>query len=197
MCSSRTQITRRVALTILVVWFVPIDSVPASAVLEEVVVEGIRHCGSWPIDHERMAVCEFAVLKPRVLPNILEMRPRLLSHCLSCNGTVCTRRSFQTHQQLEARLCQRVFWTPIRIPGSMSVSGNVEPVAVSIGFTISTKGRAENIEIRSLEGKVTQGSVLQLIQRGAARTRFEPLVIEEVAYEIVGLIDTFVLGDVF
>ncbi len=44
---------------------------------------------------------------------------------------------------------------------------------------------------------MTEHSVLQLIQRGAARTRFEPLVIEEVAYEIVGLIDTFVLGDVF
>ncbi len=79
----------------------------------------------------------------------------------------------------------------------MSVSGNVKPVAVSIGFTISTEGRAENIECRSLEGKMTQRSVLRLIQQGAARTRFEPLVIEEVAYEIVGLIDTFVLGDVF
>ncbi len=79
----------------------------------------------------------------------------------------------------------------------MSVSGNVKPVAVSITYTISPEGRAENIKIRSLEGKMTQRSILQLVQQGAARTRFEPLVIEETAYEIVGLIDSFELGDVY
>ena len=197
MCSQRNSLTLRAVLTIAALWLVHLDSMAASAVLEEVVVEGTRHCGSWPINHEGMAVCEFAVLKPQVLPKILEVRPRLLSHCLSCSGTVCTPRSFRTAQQVEARLCQRVFWTPIRIPGSMNYRGNDKPVGVSITYTISVTGRPENIQIRSLEGKMTQRSILQLIQQGAARTRFEPLVIEGAAYEIVDLVDSFVLGDVF
>lgn len=191
MCSQRNPTA---GLLIVTLWLVAFNSFAASVVLEEVVVEGTRHCGTWPIKHESMATCEFAVLKPHVLPKILEMRPRLFSQCLSCSGTVCTPRHFLTEQQLEARLCQRLFWTPVRISGSMNATGNTKPVGVSITYTISPAGRPENIEIRSLEGEMTQRAVLQLIRQGAARTRFEPLVIEETAYEIVGLVDSFVLG---
>ena len=197
MCGQRNSLTLRAVVTIVALWSVHLDSVAASAVLEEVVVEGTRHCGSWPIDHERMSVCEFAVLKPKVLPKILEVRPRLYSHCLSCSGTVCTPRSFRTDQQTEARLCQRVFWTPTRIADSMNFSRNNKPVGVSITYTISTAGRPENIQIRSLEGKMARRAVLQLIEQGAARTRFEPLIIDGTAYEIVDLVDSFVLGDIY
>ena len=187
----------RAALISLALWWLPFNSFPAVPVLEEVVVEGTRHCGIWPIDHERMAVCEFAVLKPQIMPKILELRPRLFADCLSCSGTACTARRFRTDQQTEARLCQRVFWTPSRIPKSMRYSGNVERMAVSISYAISISGRPENIQIRLLESKMTQRTVLQLIQEGAVQTRFEPLVVDGTAYEIVELVDSFVLGEAY
>lgn len=79
----------------------------------------------------------------------------------------------------------------------MNFSRNNKPVGVSITYTISTAGRPENIQIRSLEGKMARRAVLQLIEQGAARTRFEPLIIDGTAYEIVDLVDSFVLGDIY
>ena len=44
----------------------------------------------------------------------------------------------------------------------------------------------------SFDRDIEEAELLQLIADGAARTRFEPLVVAEVAYELVGLRDTFI-----
>ncbi len=51
-------------------------------------------------------------------------------------------------------------------------------------------GRVKGIELISFDGEIGQEELMQLIADGAARTRFEPKVVAEVAYELVSLRDT-------
>ncbi len=66
---------------------------------------------------------------------------------------------------------------------------------VSFTFKISTEGKVEDIELVSFEGDITEAELLELIKDGAIKTRFEPLLIADMAYEIVGLRDEYVLDD--
>ena len=68
-------------------------------------------------------------------------------------------------------------------------------MSVSFTFGISTAGRVQAIEIVSFESEITQDRVLKLIERGATRTRFEPLAIADIAYEVVGLKGAFILDE--
>ncbi len=95
----------------------------------------------------------------------------------------------------EEILCKRLFWTPTRISRSMIYGGRISPMRVSFTFKISTKGKVEDIEVVSFEGDIAEAELLQLIRDGAMKTRFEPLVIADMAYEIVGLRDAFILDD--
>jgi len=96
---------------------------------------------------------------------------------------------------LEKLLCKRLFWTPTRISSPPLYGQRVSPMRVSFTYKISTKGKVEDIEVVSFEGDIAEAELLQLIRGGAKRTRFEPLVIADMAYEIVGLRDAFVLDD--
>jgi hypothetical protein len=66
------------------------------------------------------------------------------------------------------------------------------PLRVSYTFKISIDGRVEDIELISFDSDIVEEELLQLIVDGAARTRFEPIVVVEVAYELVGLRDTVI-----
>lgn len=77
----------------------------------------------------------------------------------------------------------------------MIVGGSSGPLRVSFTFKLSIDGRVEDIELVSFETDIGEEELLQLIEEGATRTRFEPVVVADVAYEIVGLRDAFVLND--
>ncbi len=176
-------------------------------VIEEVVVVGPSRCGSWPIEHESLRGCEFAELKKEDLSSVLDLRPKLFSYCLTCQGNQCTINEWPEDRTRENLLCKRLFWTPTRISAFTNpvarYSSMVEyerklaatrdsPLRVSYTFKISIDGRVKDIELISFDGDIEEAELLQLIADGAARTRFEPLVVAEVAYELVGLRDTFI-----
>jgi len=71
----------------------------------------------------------------------------------------------------------------------------MRPMKVSFTFKISTEGKVEDIELVSFEGDITEAKLVRLIKDGARKTRFEPLVIADMAYEIVGLRDEFASVD--
>ena len=96
---------------------------------------------------------------------------------------------------LEELLCKRLFLTPTRISRSDFFGQFISPMRVSFTFRISTKGKVEDIEVVSFEGDIAESELLQLIRDGAMKTRFEPLVIADMAYEIVGVRNAFVLDD--
>ena len=59
-------------------------------------------------------------------------------------------------------------------------------------FNIATDGRVKGIELISFDGDIGQEELMQLIADRAAKTRFEPIVVAEVAYELVSLRDTII-----
>lgn len=176
-------------------------------VVEELVVVGVGRCGSWPIQHQSLKGCEFAELEKKNLPMVLDMRPKLFSDCLVCEGNQCAAKAWPDDQIKEKLLCKRLFWTPTRVSTFMnpvSRYGSIveyerkfgathnSPWRVSYTFNISTEGRVEDIELISFDGDFEEEKLLQLIEDGAARTRFEPIVVAEVAYELVDLRDTII-----
>jgi hypothetical protein len=183
-------------------------------VIEEIVVKGVHWCGSWPIQHTRLIGCDYVELDKKDLAIVLDLRPKLFSACLSCQGSRCITNVWPEGQTTQKLLCKTLFWTPTRVARFLNVgehsSSNFggdnkertrsltvysSPLRVSFTFTISTKGRVEDIEVDSFEGDITEEELLQLIERGATKTRYEPVVIEDMAYEIVGLKDAFKLDD--
>ena len=167
-------------------------AIDANEVIEELVVIGVGRCGTWPIAHQSLKGCEFAELEMDDLPKVLDLRPKLFSDCLICQGNQCTTKAWPEDQITEQLLCKRLFWTPTRVSKPIKPLGRYSPLRASYTFNISTDGRVKGIELISFDGDIGQEELMQLIADGAARTRFEPIVVAEVAYELVGLRDTII-----
>jgi hypothetical protein len=171
------------------------DALRNDEVIEEVVVRTVNRCGSWPIQHQSLRSCEYAVLKKENLGAVLNLRRELFEACLICQGNRCVGKVWSDDRVRERILCKRLFLTPARIIKSVISGQRTSPIRVSFTFKISTKGRIEDVEVVSFEGDIAEAELLQLIRDGAARARFEPVVIADLTYEIVGIRDAFVLDD--
>ncbi len=110
-------------------------------------------------------------------------------------GNRCTGKVWPADRIKEKVLYRRIYWTPTRVSRSLILGGPINPMRVGFTFKISTEGKVEDIELVSLKGDITEAGLLKLINDGAKRTRFEPLVIAEKAYEIVGVRDEYILDD--
>ena len=73
--------------------------------------------------------------------------------------------------------------------------GHSSPLSVSARYTISTAGTVKDIEIVTFDGNITEENLLELLEREAGKTRFEPVVIGETAYEITGIRASWDLHD--
>ena len=162
-------------------------------VIEEVVVTGEHLCGAWPIAHQFLIGCEYAELMKVDLEMVLNLRPKLFETCLNCQRNRCIAKVWRQDRIKEKLLCKRLFRTPTRVSRAMIYGGLTSPMRVSFTFKISTEGKVEDIELVSFEGDITEAELLELIKDGAKKTRFEPLVISDMAYEIVRLRDEYVL----
>ena len=164
-------------------------------VIEEVVIAGEHRCGIWPIGHQGLMDCEYAELKKEDLQMVMDLRQKFFETCLNCQGDQCVGKVWQADRIMEKTLCKRLFWTPTRVSRSLISGGPTNPMRVSFTFKISTEGKVEGIELVSFEGDISEAEIMKLIKGGATKTRFEPLVIADKTYEIVGLRDGYVSGD--
>ena len=176
--------------------------------IEEIIVKGVNWCGSWPIQHRGLIGCGYAELEQKDLAMVLDLRPKLFTTCLSCQGSRCITKLWPEGKTTEKLLCKRLFWTPTRVakfmivdehsrvPRFMIADEHSSPLSVSFNFTISTTGRVEDVEVIWFEGDIVEEELLELIEDGASKTRFEPVVVEDVAYAIVGLRGAYVLDDI-
>jgi len=158
----------------------------------ELIVLGAGRCGSWPIGHRELENCEFAELEKDDLPKVLELRRTFFSVCLSCNGNQCALEAWPRDRISEQLFCKRVYWTPTHVPRFISTDKETGPLRVTYIFTISVDGSVKDIEIGSFEGDVEEQEMLDLIVSGASKTRFEPLTLDDVAYELVGLQESII-----
>ncbi len=163
--------------------------------IDEIVVVGTNRCGSWPIEHYGLKGCEYVELRKEDLPVLLRSRQELFSDCLKCLGSRCTMKAWPEDKTTEELLCKRLFRTPTRIPRLMKPDALFLPFSVSFTFSISVKGKVEDIKLVSFDGDIDEEELLRLIEDGAARTRFEPIVVADVAYQLIGLRDKLILDD--
>ncbi len=163
--------------------------------IDEIVVVGVNRCGSWPIEHYRLKGCEYVELRKEDLPVLLRSRQEFFSDCLKCLGGRCTMKAWPKDKTTEELLCKRLFRTPTRVPRFMKPDALFSPFSVSFTFSISVKGKVEDIELVSFDGDIEEEELLRLIEDGAARTRFEPIVVADVTYQLVGLRDKLILDD--
>ena len=162
--------------------------------LEEVVAIGVSACGSWPVRHSDIVTYEYAELSRETLPRIRELRTKLLDNCLNCATDICRPEIHPSHSILEARLCQRVFWTPRRVGKIAAPIEDTEPLQVDFAYAISRRGRVDDIVVLDFEGNWSKSGVLNLLRQAAADVRYEPLIIDGTRRRIEGLNGVYVLG---
>ena len=156
-------------------------------VIDEIVVKGANTCGSWPIPHRASLGCAYVELEREDLDRALEMRSELLATCLNCQGNQCSAIAWSQDNSLERMICKRIFWTPTRVSKFAYKVERSRPLSVSARYTISTAGTVKDIEIVTFDGSISEKNLLKLLERGAGRTRFAPVVIDDTAYEITGI----------
>jgi len=163
------------------------SAMQSGEVIDEIVVTGANTCGFWPIPHRAVLGCAYVELKREDLDRVLEWRSELLSTCLNCQGNQCSAIAWPQDNSLERMVCKRIFWTPTRVSKLAYKVERSRPLSVSARYTISTAGTVKDIEIVMFDGNITEKNLLELLERGAGRTRFEPVVIDDTAYEITAI----------
>ena len=166
--------------------------------VEEVTVQAVAQCGSWPIAHIDIVGCEYAELKPEMLQGIRKNRAAYLTRCMRCENGTCVPRAWSRDQLTARNLCKRLFVTPIKV-SSRSGGSSVSDASLFVRFSyvISRRGRVEDIHMDLLDSDLTDSQVYKLIENGARQVRFEPLKVEGQTVLIVGLQDGYMLTGTF
>jgi len=162
--------------------------------VEEVTVHAVAQCGSWPIAHIDIVGCEYAELKPEMLQSIRRNRAAYLTRCMHCENGTCVAKTWSRDQLTARNLCKRLFVTPIKVPsrsGRSSVSD--ASLFVRFSYSISSRGRVEDIRVDLLDSDLTESQVYKMIENGARQVRFEPLKVNGQALSIAGLRDGYTL----
>lgn len=166
--------------------------------VEEVRVSAVAQCGSWPIAHVDIVGCEYAELKAEVLKGIRKHRTDYLSRCLKCNDGTCLLKTWSRDQMTARNLCKRLYITPIKVPSRSSSTNNSEAsLLVRFSYSITRRGRVEDIHLDLLDTDLTESQVFKMIESGARQVRFEPLKVHGQTLSIVGLRDGYTLTGTF
>ena len=165
---------------------------------EEVRVSAVGQCGSWPIAHADIVGCEYAELKPEMLRSIREHRADYLARCLRCKDGACVPKTWSREEMTARNLCKRLFMTPIKVPswsGGLKVAN--ESLLVRFSYSISRRGRVEDIHLRLHDSGMTESQVIKMIENGAQEVRFEPLRFKRQVLSIVNLTEGYTLTGTF
>ena len=166
--------------------------------VEEVRVSAVAQCGSWPIAHVDIVGCEYAELKTEVLKSIRKHRADYLTRCLRCKDGTCTLNTWSRDQMTARNLCKRLYITPIKVPSRSSGTNNSEAsLLVRFSYSITRRGRVEDIHLDLLDSDLTESHVFKMIESGARQVRFEPLKVHGQTLSIVGLRDGYTLTGTF
>ena len=166
--------------------------------VEEVRVSAVAQCGSWPIAHVDIVGCEYAELKTEVLKDIRKHRADYLTRCLQCMDGTCALKTWSRDQMTARNLCKRLYITPIKVPSRSDRTDVSEAsLLVRFSFSITHRGRVDDIHLDLLDSDLTESQVFKMIKRGARQVRFEPLKVDGQALSIEGLRDGYTLTGTF
>ena len=134
--------------------------------------------------------CPVSVIKKNQIKTIVERRQTTFKHCLACEGEQCVFKEWPAEGKDFADACKLLFCTPTKMPRKMFVSDDTaKEGGVFFTYGINKKGRVDFVEVTELRGELTEESALELIRDFFERRRYEPIVIDGKAYELVDLKD--------
>ena len=139
--------------------------------------------------------CENMVaMNEDILNAVRKHRDSAFNTCLSCKGASCSFREFNESKTLA--VCKRLFCTPIFISPGFETPADTPSGKSSFtySYNISKEGSLENIEIISVEGVFNKKDAKKFIKARMRKTKFEPVVFKNKAYEIVNLTSNMVLN---
>ena len=166
--------------------------------VEVVRVSAVAQCGSWPIAHVDIVGCEYAELKTEVLKGIRKHRVDYLTRCLQCKDGTCAPKTWSRDQMTARNLCKRLYITPIKVPSRDSrTSDSGASLLVRFSYSITHRGRIEDIHLDLLDSDLPETQVLNMIENGAQQVRFEPLKVNGQTLSIEGLRDAYTLTGTF
>ena len=127
------------------------------------------------------------------IAKLLQVRDRANKHCLSCRGPQCLMKQWPDKQSEGRRLCESLYCIPKSFPRAVTSeqSGWAAHVA-EVHFKVDQEGRGKLQEYVAL----TEADRIKPYKREIERTtrgflhstRFEPLVVDGEAKEIVNLV---------
>ena len=129
-----------------------------------------------------------------ILIAVRKHRDSAFNTCLSCTGSSCSFREFNDSKTLA--VCKRLFCTPTFVSPGFETPADTPSGKSSFTYSygISEKGSLENIEIKSVEGVFNKKDAKKFIKARTRKTKYEPIIFENKAYELVNLTSSMALN---
>ncbi len=122
---------------------------------------------------------------------MMKMREKAIKYCLRCAADKCLVREWPEERRDEFALCKRLFTTPRKpIAGLLddaSIDATTKSFRAAFDFKINKKGRGELVDIRHLDGDMSNQEARKVISRALYRVKYEPLKVDGVLVEITNL----------
>jgi hypothetical protein len=128
---------------------------------------------------------------PKALSQLNEMRSRAFNHCLSCVDDSCNLKSWNEANRKNTLICKRLFCSATYQSKQVNKSawrklpegyGNL-----LFSFSINKQGLVDAHKITYLDGTMKRESVEIFLEKLLTGHKFEPIVIDNQAYELKDL----------
>ncbi len=189
-------------------WFLDVVVV-GEEIIEEVAVKASLDCGPWPITHHlaRPLSCEFATIQKDRVDELIIGRTRYLDNCLRCSPKACFPIDRSEMTSYEFFSCRTLFLAPVSLKSFIvreqsaestvvkrAVKDSSASLSVRFSYSISAKGRVEDLVVLDLDSDMSASRVTRMIKRGAKLVKYEPLTLDGTAIPIQGVIGRIVLN---
>ena len=135
-------------------------------------------------------VCPRGIIAKDVQKVLQERRESTFKHCLSCQGNRCELKDWPADENSQklGQMCKTFFCTAIKMPMS-TFAPQMRDMSGSTYFTyeINEKGRAENFNVTSVSGELSDEDALEWAQSLFKRRKYEPVKIGDQTYVITNL----------
>lgn len=132
--------------------------------------------------------CPDGLIPPNKVGEFRQLREKYFAACLDCSGSQCEFKEFTTAESMFARQCPVLFCTPVKINRAALLPEDAwYEGTFHFSYRIDTSGRMQDFTVTSIEGKMPQKKVLELLRNTYKPRRFEPVEISGKRYAIGNL----------
>jgi len=124
-----------------------------------------------------------------LLSKVIKHRDSAFQTCLTCNKGDCAMKTWTAENQNNEMICKRLFCTPKKVSKGYEVPADTPrgKSSFTYSYSISKKGRLDEINILSVEGSYKRKDALKFLKSLTKRTEYEPLTHENKKYKVTNL----------